>query len=690
MQKKEALCMKRIFSLLLAAVLLLGCFPAAASAAEPDLLDVMNAVPVPVASDLPGSDELFAAYVEQVFYGGASTFGTAGGRRLTGDCRKLYDALVPIIRQIASGQRSSTRIGIGQTATYSGTTYIPDVQVTFTGGAPTSKEILNVIYALLSDLPYEMYWFDKTTGWTTAPILSSDGILKYCMLGFTVSENYRAGTDAYETNTAKTSAAANAAANARKIVFQYASGSDRSKLQGYADTICDLVDYDYDAANYGDYAQQIDPWQIIYVFDSDPNTDVVCEGYAKAFMYLCDLSSFTGGTAAYTVGGAMDGGAHMWNIVTLDGSSYLVDVTNYDIGYPLFLVGGSGSVTGGYTVKGIRYVYDSYTKNLWGLGTGSILDLSAEDYSPHSYGAWEQVAAPTPVLEGTEKRVCSLCGHTETRTLEALGLSAPVISASVNAATGTPRIKWSSIKDAQYYRIYRSTSRSGEYEYLKSTSSTAYTDTSARVGKNYYYKVKSVNLDYGKFSGFSNVVNRACDLKQPQVTMKVQTATGKPKLTWEDLSGAIQYRIYRSTSGDGSYSLLKTTTSTTFIDTSASVGQNYYYKIMAIHTNSAANSAYSEAVNRVCDLAKPVVTITRSSGDPKIRWDTVAGAEKYYIYRATSKSGPYTHVKTAITARTYTDTTATAGKTYYYKVKAIHSKYAANSAYSEVKSITAR
>ena len=31
-----------------------------------------------------------------------------------------------------------------------------------------------------------------------------------------------------------------------------------------------------------------DPWQLIYVFDDDPDTNVVCEGYAKAFKYEAD------------------------------------------------------------------------------------------------------------------------------------------------------------------------------------------------------------------------------------------------------------------------------------------------------------------------------------------------------------------------------------------------------------------
>lgn len=672
--------MKRIISLTLAFALLLAALPLPGFAAEQKL--------IPVQTELPDSDALFAGYVEQVFYGGSTTFGTAAGRQLTGDSKRIYDALVPVLQQIASGRRSNTRITMGQTASTGSTTYTPEIAVTFTGKAPTNAQMMAVIYALLSDLPYDLYWFDKTTGFYFSPVVSSTGTLKYLEIGFVVADNYKV-TD-YKTNTTRTSAAATAAANAQKIVSRYAEGSDFGKLLGYCEEICDLVEYDYKAASLGNFHEKIDPWQLIHVFDGDPDTNVVCEGYAKAFMYLCDRSSFSGETAAYTVGGWMDGGAHMWNVVTLEGRNYLVDVTNFDIGCDLFLAGASGSVTGGYRADDLRYVYDDLTLDLWGTGSDSILKLSASGYDLHSFGRWTQTLSPTTEAEGRESRSCTLCGHTETRTIPMLDLLPPVISVSVNTATGKPRIKWSAVDGAKYYRIYRSTAKSGSYTYLKSTSSTTFTDTTAKAGQNYYYKVKSLTEDCQRLSPFSNIVNRACDLPMPVVTMKVNTATGKPKPTWEAVSGAAKYRIYRSEKKSSGYSLLKNTTATSYIDTTAVVGENYYYKVKAIHSNSAADSAFSEVINRVCDLPKPDVTITRLNGDPRLKWDAIPDAEKYYIYRSTSEDGEYSHIKTTVTATSYTDTTAKAGTTYYYKVKALHQVSAANSAYSIVRSITAK
>ena len=49
----------------------------------------------------------------------------------------------------------------------------------------------------------------------------------------------------------------------------------------------------------------------------------VCEGISKAFQWLCHLCNIE----CTVIEGALAGGAHMWNIVTINGKNYHVDVT---------------------------------------------------------------------------------------------------------------------------------------------------------------------------------------------------------------------------------------------------------------------------------------------------------------------------------------------------------------------------
>ena len=75
--------------------------------------------------------------------------------------------------------------------------------------------------------------------------------------------------------------------------------------------------------------------------------------------------------------------------------------------------------------------------------------------------------------------------------------------------------------------------------------------------------------------------------------MTISLKDGDPKLNWKKIDGAKEYKVYRATSEDGEYKLMKTTTNTYYINTSAKAGTTYYYKVKAIHSNSSANSVYS-------------------------------------------------------------------------------------------------
>lgn len=89
-------------------------------------------------------------------------------------------------------------------------------------------------------------------------------------------------------------------------------------------------------------------------------------------------------------------------------------------------------------------------------------------------------------------------------------------------------------------------------------------------------------------------------------------------------------------------------------------------------------------------LPKPVIKVSTSakSGKPVVSWKAVDGADKYMVYRATSKNGSYKRVYTT-TKMSYTNTKAEVGNKYYYKVKAVYSKDTnLNSYYSSAKYVT--
>lgn len=69
---------------------------------------------------------------------------------------------------------------------------------------------------------------------------------------------------------------------------------------------------------------------------------------------------------------------------------------------------------------------------------------------------------------------------------------------------------------------------------------------------------------------------------------------GYPTFSWNPVEGAIRYNIYRSTSKNGTYQYLDSTTATTYTDRTAISGQQYYYKVKAVKkaaTTAAAPTA---------------------------------------------------------------------------------------------------
>jgi len=402
---------KRAISLALILLMLTALFPAALAVddvsttsidpPETETIEITadGEVFLPDPDSLPDSDELFAAYIQQEFereiYGGISTFGTAAGDRLSGLEKDIYTDLKTKITEVATGARSSTvfdvsadfsslkwtKAELGVSAIVSGGSVTDEAQTAVNKAFSQAVDLEKILNCLLADCPYELYWFNKTSGMAVqrgTSYSSTSVSITGLTLSFMVASAYASGT--YTANTTKTGATSTAVTNAKAIVTANASKADREKLEAYRAKICELVSYNSSAA--GGSTAYGDPWQLIYVFDGDSSTNVVCEGYAKAFQYLCDLSTFSGDVTCYTVTGTMSGGTgaggHMWNVVQLENKNLLVDVTNCDSGTigattKLFLVAVAGTDSGRthtFTIgsTNVVYTYDESQKDLFCSG----------------------------------------------------------------------------------------------------------------------------------------------------------------------------------------------------------------------------------------------------------------------------------------------------------------------------------
>ena len=407
--------MKR--ALLCVGVLLLALLACGAFAEEsipPVTLPEVMAVP----GGQDNNEELFDAYVAGLFSlrrDGAKVPRSVGDR-LTGRDAIYYGLLKGDIQDVAAGRRTSTTFEVtAEQLGVQGQRWTAEdlgVAAVVANGAITSEAIqalsklliCDVDYmldVLLADLPYDLYWYDKTVGTSYGGMsfgaISQGGVYALYVsntsnlhFSFTVHADYAAGT--YVTDPARVQTANAAVERAHVIVSAHAAEGDFDKLDSYRREICQLTSYNSAAAKInGMYG---DPWQIVYVFDGDPATTVVCEGYSKAFQYLCDLSTFREKVTSYVVTGNMTtastSGLHMWNIVTMpDENNYVADVTNCDagtIGAPdlLFLAGYSNNIAGvGYAIRcgshTVTYEYSQDTKLMF---TSAELAIASARYEP--------------------------------------------------------------------------------------------------------------------------------------------------------------------------------------------------------------------------------------------------------------------------------------------------------------------
>lgn len=258
-------------------------------------------------------------------------------------------------------------------------------------------------------------------------------------------------------------------------------------------------------------------------------------------------------------------------------------------------------------------------------------------------------------------------------------LSKPSLKASNNGGTSV-KLSWETVSGAAGYRIYRAEG-DGSYTKLKTVSglmSTSYEDRSVVPGKKYNYKIRAyLQLKEGKqYSSYSDV--KTIDYTVPAVSWnKFSVKNYKTiELSWKKAE-ADGYKIYRKT-GSGSYSCIKTIagkSNLTFKDTSVVPGNTYTYRIRSYRRVNGKDyySSYTSVKTAEVKMSKPKLEKGYVSGGKKVKltWKRDSKGDGYDIYRATSKNGKYTKVKSVTSNKTvsWSDSSMTTGKTYYYKIR---------------------
>lgn len=469
---------------------------------------------------------------------------------LTGNTKKLYNEILKGMKKIANGQTNSTKIKLNlkqiglskkMTKKQLGVSSFTDKKGNVT---PTTQKkmfshlgvnFLKAFDQIYLEDPFDTYWFDYYSGnypfdasykyslyakiqGNTIRLTSHSG---YMMLDLPVAKEYGSN---YKISAKARARANNAINNIHRIVSENANVSDYNKLVNYRNEICDLVTYDDQAMKAGQTNHHSDPWNLISVFDGDPKTNVVCEGYSKAFAYLCDLTKWQNpAIKAYTVTGYVELStntssrvAHMWNLVHMpDKRNYLVDLTNSDDvagtnNDLLFMVGVDQPSNNAYahtlSLNGdtmtINYDYDPQCKQVF---TSSERYVGHGDYTNNEaltlittpvYNTGVITTKPTFEKTGIRTQTAQLDGSQITSAEPKLTLGKASLSSLVNVPKGKLMVKWAKVTNASKYQVAYKV-KGGKWKY---TTSSVTNKNLYRLKKKKYYSVK-VRAQYGKYSG---------------------------------------------------------------------------------------------------------------------------------------------------------------------------------------------
>lgn len=152
---------------------------------------------------------------------------------------------------------------------------------------------------------------------------------------------------------------------------------------------------------------------------------------------------------------------------------------------------------------------------------------------------------------------------------------------------------WKKIDKADGYAIYRASYKTGGsfklYKKIYDGSITSYEDTSIESGRAYYYQVKAMRTPYtGRtYYGAGTTLKTIAGLAAP-VSGNCTTQLRRVSLIWNKQRYAQGYYVYYSTSKNGAYTHLKTTTNTFYNSPRLTEGKTYYFKVIPYRVNGSS------------------------------------------------------------------------------------------------------
>ena len=241
------------------------------------------------------------------------------------------------------------------------------------------------------------------------------------------------------------------------------------------------------------------------------------------------------------------------------------------------------------------------------------------------------------------------------------------------------QLTWNAVDGVNGYAVYRKAAGKSGFDQIATVNAdtTSYKDTKVTSGVSYTYKVKAYKNVNGTqvWGDDSNEATAVPALQAPQVTL-TNTTYNSVTVSWNKVSGAQGYNIYRSTKPNSGFKVVKKVNNKStvkFVDKKLSVGKTYYYQVCAFRAVGGKNAEGERSavlsVNAAPEGVK-VKAVAAGATAVKLTWKTVTMPSTgggYDIYQVTD--GVDKKIKSCSKKKTsYTVKNLTPGQSYTFKI----------------------
>lgn len=256
---------------------------------------------------------------------------------------------------------------------------------------------------------------------------------------------------------------------------------------------------------------------------------------------------------------------------------------------------------------------------------------------------------------------------------------APVIYGELTGYNSA-KLTWSAVNGADFYRVYIKDDATGKWKKTAQVTGKSYQLKNLVCGKKYSYTIRAFKKVNGKetASAYNSKGLEIQTVPETPVLNKpsLNKADGSVKVSWKEVAGATEYRVYRKNTAKDAFKLIGTTKSTSYADKTAKIGQKYIYTVKATAI-SGKDRSYSDfdhqGISTTVKLGTPALKKISSTSYKSITvgWNAVARADGYRVYRK-EVGGTWKRIAQVKGGQktSYTDKTAQSAKVYIYTVRA--------------------